>query len=173
MSKNHKDLKNILKVKSCKSSSGSVSLINHITPSTSKNDENSDINNALRIANEIIETASLDVSKAAKDLTVAPEESKGIRNVNIPFDETIYRDLVELCVHDEDLKNIKAISKHKRPIPTKPKDVTPCIQDYRVPQYAVPHTFEAKSEPIAKQMVRRYNGKELYELFAKFRGPQF
>ncbi|KAI5754258.1 hypothetical protein M8J77_007231 [Diaphorina citri] len=76
MSKNHKDLKNILKVKSCKSSSGSVSLINHITPSTSKNDENSDINNALRIANEIIETASLDVSKAAKDLTVAPEESK-------------------------------------------------------------------------------------------------
>uniref|UniRef100_A0A8D8M4R8 Uncharacterized protein n=1 Tax=Cacopsylla melanoneura TaxID=428564 RepID=A0A8D8M4R8_9HEMI len=167
----NKDLKPILKVKSCLPHSEKASCSKqHVLSTCITSEENPDIRTALRIANEIIETASLDVYKAAKNLTSASEESKSFRNVNIPFDETIYRDLVDLSIHDEQLNNLKQTSKPKKSIPAKPKDRTPCIHDYRVSQYSVPHVFQAKSEPPPRQMIRKYNGKEMYELYEKIRG---
>lgn len=75
-----KDLRSILKVKPYPSSSESVSIGNN-TPSTSRqNEENPDISNALWIANEIIETASLNVSRTVKDLVVEPKEAKVSKN---------------------------------------------------------------------------------------------
>lgn len=75
-----KDLRSILKVKPYPSSSESVRIGNN-TPSTSwQNEENPDISNALWIANEIIETASLNVSRTVKDLVVEPKEAKVSKN---------------------------------------------------------------------------------------------
>lgn len=71
------DLHNIIKVKPCVRSNQSISLIKNKDESSNIDSEQiPNILFALRIANEIIETASLDVSKAAQNLALSSGDFK-------------------------------------------------------------------------------------------------
>lgn len=77
---------------------------------------------------------------------------------------------MELYVNDQDLKNIKRVSNHRKSTLIKTEDATPCIHDYRTPRYEKPHVIKEKSEVPAKHMVRQYDCKEMHRLFNRIEG---
>ena len=87
-----------------------------------------------------------------------------LSKLNFPFEETLYRDLVWLTVHDEELLSSESRPGSQREVEFRRyRDDEPQLRDFYTPSGGKEYSVVEKPPARGMERIRRYSGFSLYE----------
>ncbi|KAL1122342.1 hypothetical protein AAG570_003747 [Ranatra chinensis] len=123
---------------------------------------------SLQIAEDIMKVKTVKCKKITGQLHPQSNfKPKNLKRINIPFEEQVYKNLVNLSVKDEDVIGaVKNVPKAKEV--TKPKDPEPVLSDYYQPKFDKEYIVKCPVPLYEVEKVWSYNGFSISDSLEKY-----